>query len=184
MSDIFLSYAAEDRDRARAVVQALELCGWSVWWDRDIGAGQSYDQAIERVELPLEFRRKQTADLTGWAGEQGHEGFEAVRAAVAAVCGEAVAAAPVPAAGTYHGAIVADSVGGSSSGVTVKIVKLSDRRVRITSDQARLGTVEMDLERIGAAVTRAFVPARESGRISVNAGRVVSRESTLFRSSF
>jgi hypothetical protein len=47
LNDIFISYASADRDRARAVAQALEARGWSVWWDREIPLGRSYDEVIE-----------------------------------------------------------------------------------------------------------------------------------------
>src|SRR5882672_9927210 len=108
MTDVFISYASEDRERARNVASALQACGWSVWWDRNIITGQAFDQVIEHeletaktivvlwsmdsissewvkneaamvaergvlvpalidnVKLPLEFRRRQTADLIGW----------------------------------------------------------------------------------------------------------------------
>ena len=126
MADIFISYSNEDRERAGRLASVLESCGWSVWWDRKIIAGQAFDEAIEReleaakcvivlwsqdsigsewvkteaavaaergvlvpalidrVKLPLEFRRRQTADLVGWDGNTGHEGFEALRGGVAA----------------------------------------------------------------------------------------------------
>jgi hypothetical protein len=45
--DVFLSYAREDRERARTIASALEAQGWSVWWDRKIVAGQSFDRTIE-----------------------------------------------------------------------------------------------------------------------------------------
>lgn len=48
MSDVFLSYASEDRERAAQLAHALGQQGWSVWWDRKIIAGQAFDQAIER----------------------------------------------------------------------------------------------------------------------------------------
>jgi hypothetical protein len=135
--DVFLSYATEDRDRARQVAQALEECGWSVWWDRKIVAGEAFDQTIERylesarcvvvlwstaavvsewvkneaaaaaerhvlvpglvedVKIPLEFRRRQTANLIDWDGDTSHEGFQALREGVAARVGTAaVARAP------------------------------------------------------------------------------------------
>ena len=47
MADIFLSYASEDRDRVRPLVESLEEHGWSVWWDREIHAGPRFDQVIE-----------------------------------------------------------------------------------------------------------------------------------------
>ena len=46
MADVFLSYAHEDRERARALVQVLESKGWSVWWDRDIEPGSSFHRVI------------------------------------------------------------------------------------------------------------------------------------------
>ena len=49
MSDIFLSYATEDRLRTRILVQVLESRGWSVWWDRTIPPGQTFDSVIERA---------------------------------------------------------------------------------------------------------------------------------------
>ena len=137
MTDVFVSYASEDRERAGQLAQVLGARGWSVWWDRKIIAGQAFDQAIEReleaarcvvvlwsahsidsewvkneaavaaergvlvpalidgVRLPLEFRRKQTADLVNWHGEAGHAGLQALCEGVAHVLG---AAAPQPVA--------------------------------------------------------------------------------------
>ena len=48
MTDVFLSYASEDREQAGLLASALGSLGWSVWWDRKIIAGQAFDQAIER----------------------------------------------------------------------------------------------------------------------------------------
>jgi hypothetical protein len=47
MADVFISYASEDRDRARSLASALESHGWSVWWDRKIVVGQTFDQIID-----------------------------------------------------------------------------------------------------------------------------------------
>jgi hypothetical protein len=49
MADIFISYASEDRDRARALGETLGARGWSVWWDREIPLGQSFDEVIEKA---------------------------------------------------------------------------------------------------------------------------------------
>lgn len=49
MSDIFISYASEDRKRVQSLAQALAKKGWSVWWDRRIPAGKSYDEAIHEA---------------------------------------------------------------------------------------------------------------------------------------
>src|SRR5512145_453969 len=49
MSDIFLSYASADRERVRPLVRALERHGWSVWWDRTILPGRTFDQVIEEA---------------------------------------------------------------------------------------------------------------------------------------
>jgi len=47
MADIVLSYAREDRQQAESLSRALEDAGWSVWWDREILPGVSYEQVIE-----------------------------------------------------------------------------------------------------------------------------------------
>lgn len=44
---IFVSYAHEDRDRVAPLARALEDRGWSVWWDRDIPVGKTFDEVVE-----------------------------------------------------------------------------------------------------------------------------------------
>lgn len=47
MSDIFISYARADKDKAELLASAFSSKGWSVWWDRQIPPGQSFDETIE-----------------------------------------------------------------------------------------------------------------------------------------
>jgi formylglycine-generating enzyme required for sulfatase activity len=47
VSDVFISYASEDRQRAAPIAKALEAEGWSVWWDRNIPAGKRFAEVIE-----------------------------------------------------------------------------------------------------------------------------------------
>jgi formylglycine-generating enzyme required for sulfatase activity len=47
MSDIFLSYASEDRERVRPLAEALMAEGWSVFWDRNIPVGKTWGQMLE-----------------------------------------------------------------------------------------------------------------------------------------
>jgi hypothetical protein len=47
MSDLFISYASEDRVRAKQLAEALDRHGWTIWWDREIPFGKSFDQVIE-----------------------------------------------------------------------------------------------------------------------------------------
>jgi TIR domain/Bacterial Ig-like domain (group 2) len=49
MADIFLSYANEDRETARAVAGLLESAGCTVWWDRRIPAGRTWRSMIEEA---------------------------------------------------------------------------------------------------------------------------------------
>lgn len=48
MSDVFISYKAEDRTRIAPLVRALETDGISVWWDAHIGGGDDWRQTILR----------------------------------------------------------------------------------------------------------------------------------------
>lgn len=47
MAQVFLSYSREDRDRVKPLVAALETENISVWWDRDLVPGDSFEETID-----------------------------------------------------------------------------------------------------------------------------------------
>jgi len=47
MADIFISYAKKDRSRVESLAKALMEQGWSVFWDRAIPGGKTWDEVIE-----------------------------------------------------------------------------------------------------------------------------------------
>lgn len=49
MSGIFLSYSRADRPTAQIVAEALEAEGFTVWWDKVLRAGQTYDEVTETM---------------------------------------------------------------------------------------------------------------------------------------
>jgi tetratricopeptide (TPR) repeat protein len=49
VTDIFVSYASEDRDRIAKLVTILEAEGWKVWWDKDLVVGADYEEEIEKA---------------------------------------------------------------------------------------------------------------------------------------
>jgi len=158
------------------------------------GRGVLVPATLDPVQLPLEFRSKQTADLTDWNGDPSHGGFQAVCEGITALIGgqptppARVRAESPPrnnrrfigvgvailavlvglgiyrlgpsrpveggeiadrATGTYLGNISADSKGSSRSDVFVTVTKVNRTRVRVSSDNARIGTFEVELNRIG-----------------------------------
>lgn len=124
MTDIFLSYASADRDRAQTLAQALQRHGYKVWWDRTIPPGRVFDEVIQdalqgarcvvvlwsdesvrsnwvkteaaeglaqnklvpalldAVPPPIEFKRIQAADLSGWAGDDDYAEYRKLLAAI------------------------------------------------------------------------------------------------------
>ena len=47
MSDIFISYARQDQPVAKELADAFANYGWSVFWDRQIPIGKTWDRVIE-----------------------------------------------------------------------------------------------------------------------------------------
>lgn len=124
MTDIFLSYASADRDRAQTLALALERHGYKVWWDRTIPPGRVFDEVIQEalqnarcvlvlwseqsvrsnwvkteaaegvaqdklvpalldpVPPPIEFKRIQAADLSAWSGDEDHNEYRKLIAAI------------------------------------------------------------------------------------------------------
>lgn len=129
MSDIFISYARADKERAELIAEAFSRQGWSVWWDREIPPGKSFDETIENalisarcvivlwskdsvssrwvkteaaegaargilvpalidnVQIPLEFKRIEAADLSEWHGDSAHFEFDQLLKTVAGFLG-------------------------------------------------------------------------------------------------
>jgi hypothetical protein len=52
VADVVISYAREDLKVAVGIAAGLEADGLDVWWDRELIAGEDFDEAIER-ELRL-----------------------------------------------------------------------------------------------------------------------------------
>lgn len=48
MSDIFISYSRDETKHAETIAQALQSRGLSVWWDRQIIAGEQWAESISK----------------------------------------------------------------------------------------------------------------------------------------
>ena len=79
MADVFVSYAAEDRERVAPLISLLEREGWSVWWDRDLHAGPSFSAIIQRE---LDAARcvvvvwSVHSIESGWCRDEAQEGLD------------------------------------------------------------------------------------------------------------
>jgi len=77
MSDIFISYASEDRARAKVLAGALERQGWSVWWDRKIPPGRQFSQvikeAIDEAKCIIVLWSKESVN-SDWVQNEASEG--------------------------------------------------------------------------------------------------------------
>jgi TIR domain len=77
MPDIFLSYSEKDRATAGRVADALQATGWSVWWDRQIPAGQTWrdvlTQALEQMRCMVVLWSADSVK-SQWVCEEAEEG--------------------------------------------------------------------------------------------------------------
>ena len=78
MVDVFVSYSSQDRERVRDLVGEIESIGYSVWWDREIGAGTAFDReiekAIEEASCIVVVWSKNSVE-SEWVRIEAHEGL-------------------------------------------------------------------------------------------------------------
>lgn len=79
MARIFLSYASEDRDRAREIAADLEALGWAVWWDHKLQAGKTFagviESEIKKSDCVLVLWSKASIS-SRWVRDEANEGLE------------------------------------------------------------------------------------------------------------
>ncbi len=79
MSDIFISYASEDKEKAGILAEVFEEQGWLVWWDYGIRTGDSFADVIER-EIGLSkcvvVLWSKRSILSRWVKNEASEGAE------------------------------------------------------------------------------------------------------------
>lgn len=80
MADIFLSYASEDLERVRPLVEYLQSLGWSVWWSREgLVAGPSFDEKIEEAIADAScvvVAWSEASIASRWVRAEANEGLE------------------------------------------------------------------------------------------------------------
>ena len=78
MSDVFISYAREDRVFVGLLAGRLEGHGWTVWWDRNLVTGARFGRVIEqeldaaRCVIVVWSRHAVDSD---WVRAEAHEGY-------------------------------------------------------------------------------------------------------------
>ncbi len=79
MADIFVSYASEDRDRIKPLIDAITAEGISVWWDRRIGMGSDFEREIEReldaARCVVVVWSEKSVD-SDWVRNEAQEGYD------------------------------------------------------------------------------------------------------------
>jgi len=76
LTDIFVSYASDERERLRPLVEALEAQGWNVWWDKHFLSGNHIGDIIaaklDEARCVIVAWTKLSADSDWVAGEADH----------------------------------------------------------------------------------------------------------------
>ena len=82
MGEIFLSYAREDVDAARACASALEAAGHEVWWDHRLRAGSRFAweiaEALGRAKAVVVLWSKNSVE-SAWVQDEAAEGLAGSR---------------------------------------------------------------------------------------------------------
>jgi len=77
MSDIFISYSRDDREKAQELAEFFERQGWSVWWDRNIPTGKKYSQIIAEelaAAKSIVVLWSGTSTVSDWVKDEAQEG--------------------------------------------------------------------------------------------------------------
>jgi tetratricopeptide (TPR) repeat protein len=79
MSDIFISYAREDKEKAAEFARLFEQEHWAVWWDRDLIPGDKFEEVIGR-ELgeakAVVVLWSETSVGSGWVKDEARKGAQ------------------------------------------------------------------------------------------------------------
>lgn len=78
MSDIFISYSSEDRPKAQLLAGVLEAEGWSVFWDRTIPPGKTFDEFIDaalKVAKCVIVLWSRASVQSNWVKEEAEDGL-------------------------------------------------------------------------------------------------------------
>lgn len=78
--DIFISYSRADRERVDFIAKGLLAEGYTVWWDRDIRAGEEFDHVIDKAikkSKAIVVVWSDTSISSRWVKEEAEDGIEA-----------------------------------------------------------------------------------------------------------
>ena len=78
MTDIFISYSSKDTEKVRKLASILTDLGWSVWWDKKIPPGKTFDEvivtALKNSKCILVIWTKNSVK-SEWVKNEAAEGF-------------------------------------------------------------------------------------------------------------